>query len=211
MAQSLLQFFLIVALVSPEVAIAVGVNADTHTTALPKYTYSTFTYGAMTADRYATPLQSPLSIPTPYAQSFAQVSHLLDPNITYTTYSLNPNATATQDGEKYGQSAFARLWSDANLTFSSKLPFTTTRAATPVPSRELVYPPTLPVVPSNTNGTTEYTLPADFVWGVASSAFQVRYSGLLICYPITKCLLASSSECSHHAQKIFFLLSFLFS
>lgn len=133
--------------------------------------YSTFSYGPMTTNRYATPLESPLSIPTPFAPHFKKASSLLEADIKYTTYSLNAEAKATPDG-KYGQSAFAKLWADANLTFSSKVPFTTTRAATAVPSCELVYPPMLPVVPRDVNDTTGYTLPADFVWGAASSAWQ---------------------------------------
>ncbi|MCJ1310519.1 hypothetical protein MMC25_004183 [Agyrium rufum] len=166
---------LVAALASSEVA--VGVEAAVPpppfkaAASMTAPEYSTFTYGSMSADRYATPLKSPLAIPTPYAPHFKQASYLLDPKITYTTYSLNPKATATPDG-KYGQSAFAQLWANANLTFSSKVPFTTTRSATPIPSSELVYPPPLPVVPRDVNDTTTYTLPADFVWGAASSAFQ---------------------------------------
>jgi beta-glucosidase/6-phospho-beta-glucosidase/beta-galactosidase len=170
-----LAFFLVAALLSSEVVVEVQAKNVPRSTQAAGHTtvphYSTFNYGTMTSSRYATPLRSPLSIPTPYAPHFDQASQLLDRDITYTTYSLNPEATATQDG-KYGQSAFAQLWEDASLTFSNQVPFTTTRAATPVPSSELVYPPPLPVVPSDVSDTTGYTLPADFVWGVASSAFQ---------------------------------------
>ncbi|KFY45860.1 hypothetical protein V494_00726 [Pseudogymnoascus sp. VKM F-4513 (FW-928)] len=170
-----LALFLVTALLSSEVVLqtrAINVprlNQVAGHTAIP--TYSTFSYGTKTSSRYATPLRSPLPIPTAYAPHFNKASHLLDPGVKYTTYSLDPEATATNDG-KYGQSAFAQLWKDASLTFSSEVPFTTTRAATPVPSSELIFPPPLPVVPSDVRDTTGYTLPADFVWGAASSAFQ---------------------------------------
>ncbi|MCJ1314657.1 hypothetical protein MMC25_008339 [Agyrium rufum] len=82
--------------------LAVGAEAmvppQVHAAAAPQY--STFTYGSMSANQYATPSKSPLAIPTPYAPHFKQASHLLDLEITYTTYSPNPKATATSD-EKY--------------------------------------------------------------------------------------------------------------
>lgn len=127
----------------------------------------------MTSNHYASPLVSPLSIPTPYAPPFSKVSHLLDPHITYTTYSLRPEATQTNDG-RYGQSAYASMWANASLSYSDSPPFTTTVSPTPVPSSELVYPPALPVIPTDANETTGLQLPADFVWGVASSAWQIE-------------------------------------
>lgn len=127
----------------------------------------------MSSNRFATPLQSPLAYPTPFAPPFTQVSTLLDSNITYTTYSLNPNATSTKDG-KYGQSAFAALWNSADLTFHHTPPFTTTVLPTPIPSSELVFPPQLPVIPVDKDITTNMTLPCGFVWGVASSGWQIE-------------------------------------
>lgn len=73
------------------------------------HSYSTFTYAPTTPVRYATPLSSPLTYTTPFAEPFSKVSTLLDPNITYTTYTLNPTATATAsitDDGPYGQSGF---------------------------------------------------------------------------------------------------------
>lgn len=146
---------------------------DTAFMTYPAYSYSTFSFTSMTSVRYATPLKSPLAIPTPFVRPFSQVSSLLEPNITYTTYSLNPNATATNDGP-YGESAYAALWASANVTYTDSPPFTTTISPTPVASSELVLPPALPVIPADQNETSGMKLPADFVWGVASSAWQIE-------------------------------------
>ena len=147
-------------------------NATTSMT-FPTYSYSAFSYASMTSKRYATALKSPLSYPTPFAPPFTKVSTLLDTNITYTTYSLNPEATTTEDGP-YGQSAYAALWGSANLSYSDSPPFTTTVSPTPIPPSELVLPPALPVIPIDTSNTTIMSLPSDFVWGVASSAWQIE-------------------------------------
>lgn len=131
-------------------------------------TYSTFSYQQMSTNRYATALPTPLSLPT-YAPAFAEASTLLPDNVTYTTYSLNTAATATDDGP-YGQSAYAALWD--SLTYSLSPPFTTTASPTSVASSELVFPPALPGRPLNED--TSLKLPCDFIWGVASSAWQIE-------------------------------------
>ncbi|KAL1962126.1 hypothetical protein VTN77DRAFT_593 [Rasamsonia byssochlamydoides] len=122
----------------------------------------------MTLDRYATPLKSPLSFPTPFAPHFSHASTLLPANVTYTTYSFNPRATSTPDGQ-YGQSAYAALWT--NLSFSDSPPFTTTVSPTPVPTSELVFPPALP---DQSVDQSDLKLPSDFIWGVAGSAWQIE-------------------------------------
>lgn len=96
---------------------------------------------------------------------------MLPANITTTTYSLNPNATATQDG-RYGQSAYAALWE--SLSYNTTIPFSTTVSPTPVPSSELIFPPALPYTPVSTSNDSCYTLPKDFIWGVAGSAWQIE-------------------------------------
>ncbi|PQE30856.1 beta-glucosidase A protein [Rutstroemia sp. NJR-2017a WRK4] len=130
--------------------------------------YSSFYYEQMSTNRYATPLSTPLSLPT-YAPAFAEASTLLPANVTYTTYSLDPAATSTDDGP-YGKSAYAALW--AGTTYSLDPPFTTTASPTPVASSELIYPPPLPVRPLNEDKSLK--LPCDFIWGVASSAWQIE-------------------------------------
>lgn len=138
----------------------------------PSYTYGTFSYTALTATRYATPLPSPLVIATPFAPAFSQASTLLPSNITYTTYSLDPAATSLEDDGAYGQSAYAALW--ANLSYSNEPPFTTTVEPTPVPSSELVFPPKLYHLPgyaSDHQDPDALELPPDFIWGAGGSAW----------------------------------------
>ena len=130
--------------------------------------YSTFSYTQMTSDRYPTPLKPHLSFPTPFAPPFSKASTLLPSNVTYTTYSLDPTATLTADG-KYGQSAYAALWTGYH--YSESPPFTTTVSPIPVPTQELVFPPDLPVQPVCENNLK---LPADFIWGHAGSAWQIE-------------------------------------
>ncbi|KAF6838416.1 beta-glucosidase [Colletotrichum plurivorum] len=138
-------------------------------TAASTWSYSTFSYEQMTSDRFPTPLPAPLTIAKPYAPHFTEASTLLPTNVTYTTYSLAPSATISPDGQ-YGQSAYAALWE--NYTYSHEPPFTTTASPTPILSSELVYPPQLPARPLNDNDGLKF--PADFVWGVAASAWQVE-------------------------------------
>ncbi|KAH8892504.1 beta-glucosidase [Thozetella sp. PMI_491] len=135
-----------------------------------KYRSCAFTYTLTGRERYATPLPSPLVLEQAPGPAFSQASTLLPAAVTYTTYSYSPDATSVNDGT-YGQSAYNALWAKANLTWSSStLPFTTTVEPTPVASSELVFPPPLPLLaPSG-----DYTLPDDFLWGVASSAWQVE-------------------------------------
>jgi beta-glucosidase/6-phospho-beta-glucosidase/beta-galactosidase len=121
----------------------------------------------MTSDAYATPLSTSVSFPTPFAPPFTKASTLLPTDLTYTTYSYDPSATITSDGQ-YGQSAYAALWK--NYSFISSPPFTTTVSATPVAKAELVLPPAL----YNTPPDTGLKLPADFIWGVSSSAWQIE-------------------------------------
>lgn len=108
-----------------------------------------------------------------YAPDFTQASTLLPANVTYTTYSLDRNATALQDGT-YGQGAYARLW--APLSYNTTVPFTTTVSPTPVASSELVFPPALySACPQSADACIDcYKLPSDFIWGVAGSAFQIE-------------------------------------
>ncbi|CAN8105903.1 unnamed protein product [Discula destructiva] len=133
------------------------------------FTHGTFAYTQVTSDRYATPLPSPLTIATPYAPHYNEASTLLPTHLTFTTYSLSPNATRTHDG-KYGQNAYAALWS--NYTYSEALPFTTTVSATPVPTGELVFPPALSNAPQVNQNASKF--PSDFIWGVAGSAWQME-------------------------------------
>ncbi|KAH8801374.1 beta-glucosidase [Xylogone sp. PMI_703] len=132
--------------------------------------HDSFTYTAETTTRYATPIRGPLPSKT-FAPHFKQLSTLLPSRLVYTTYSLDPTATA--DGQ-YGQSAYAALWK--SLTYSNTvLPFTTTVSPTPVPTSSLLFPPAqYEPCPHSFSCLSTYSLPEDFVWGVASSAWQVE-------------------------------------
>jgi beta-glucosidase/6-phospho-beta-glucosidase/beta-galactosidase len=86
---------------------------------------------------------------------------------------LDPKATSIDDGP-YGQSSFAALWGGASLSYSDSPPFTTTVSPTAVPRSELVFPPTLPAVPVDEGTVEDLALPNGFVWGAASSAWQIE-------------------------------------
>jgi hypothetical protein len=110
---------------------------------------------------------------TSFSPHFSDASTLLPANATYTSYSLNRNATALQDGE-YGQGAYARLW--ASVSYNHSVPLTTTVSPTPVVTSELVFPPALySVCPDSADACIDwYRLPEDFICGVSSSAFQIE-------------------------------------
>lgn len=129
-----------------------------------------FTYTAVSRERYAKPLETSLCpTKTSYGPSYASALSLLPSNVVHTTYTLAPSNEWVNDG-KYGQSAYNALWSLANLTYSSTIPFSTTASPTPIPSSELVFPPPLPIPSSR--GIIQ--LPMDFIWGVSGSAWQIE-------------------------------------
>ena len=131
-------------------------------------TYSVFTYAQETSSRYATAVPSPASRKT-YAPAFSNLSSLLPTSVTYTTYSLDARATGS---DAYDEAAYYGLWS--SITYSStNLPLTATISPTPVATDELIYPP--PLYQACTNSCLDdYCLPPDFIWGVASSAWQIE-------------------------------------
>lgn len=131
---------------------------------------ATSTYTAVGSERVATPAAGcPTATATSFGPQFSQASSLLPTGVIYTTYSFDPAATSSNDGP-YGQSAYNSLWAEANLTFPSTMPFSTTVSPTPVASSELIFPPPLPI---QTQATDEM-LPEDFIWGVAGSAWQIE-------------------------------------
>ncbi|KAI1337462.1 beta-glucosidase [Xylariaceae sp. FL0016] len=141
---------------------------DYATTTSPSWSYSSFSYTTMSTNRYATALPSPLS-QSAFAPPFSEASTLLPTTVTYTTYSLQPTASLTDDGQ-YGQSAYAALWD--GISYSDQPPFTTTVSPTPVASSELVFPPKLPARAMNADDNLKF--PADFIWGGAASAWQIE-------------------------------------
>ncbi|KAJ1323191.1 beta-glucosidase [Microdochium nivale] len=139
-------------------------------TMLPAGAWAAFSYSAVNVQRTATPLASPLRGGT-YAPAWTEASTLLPAGATYTTYSYVATPTVMSNDGKYGQSAYNALWASANFTWPSTMPFSTTVSPTPVASAELIYPPPLPVVDQL---PADFKLPADFIWGVSSSAWQVE-------------------------------------
>ena len=133
--------------------------------ATPTYAYSAFAYTAA-SNQYAPPLPSPAASKT-YSQGFDALYTLLPETVTYTTYSLNPNATG---GGKYGEPAYHALWSSIEYS-DTVLPISTTISPTLVATSELVFPLGLYTpCPQCSSCLDGYCLPKDFVGGVASSA-----------------------------------------
>ncbi|KAL3462786.1 glycoside hydrolase superfamily [Aspergillus heterothallicus] len=129
-----------------------------------------FTYTAVATERYATLLKPPASTATTsFGPRCSDASTLLLSKMIYSTYTLAPSSTWTNDGQN-GQSAYNALWASANFTWSSTMPFSTTVSPTPIPSSELVFPPPLPIPSPRRQGC----LPHDFIWGVAGSARQIE-------------------------------------
>lgn len=168
-------------------AVAWPTSAATKTTLAPKTcssipspTYGTFSFTQISSNRYATAIPSPTKPPaSTYGPAFAQASTLLDANLTYTTYSLDRSATGT---EQYGAGQFASIWQ--GLSYSNTIPFTTTVSPTPVPTSELVFPPSLYNYCSDSTGCTDgYCLPEDFV-GIClalCSQYQTEFCADLGC------------------------------
>lgn len=92
---------------------------------------------------------------------------------TTTWGSYLPNATvnaATDRCNPYGSSAWSSSWAAASLkNYTAVGVYTTTVSPTPVPSSELVLPPAAPFPPP-----VDYDFPDDFIFGVASSSYQVE-------------------------------------
>ncbi|KAJ9626236.1 hypothetical protein H2203_003868 [Taxawa tesnikishii (nom. ined.)] len=95
-------------------------------------------------------------------------------NFTYTSWTSQA-PTPTSSGQvlttDYSEQAWSRLWEQVGPV--SSLPFNTTVSPTPEPSP--VPPPSLSFSSQITTGNlSSYKLPSDFVWGVASAAYQVE-------------------------------------
>lgn len=144
--------------------------AATSALRLPSYSFSTFAFTQNETVRSATSAPAPTAATT-YAPPYASLSSLV-PSLTTTTWgNWNPNDTAATDTtEPYGNAAFSALWQRASLRgYTTTGIYSTTVAATPVPSSELVLPP-----PNYFAPTDCYSFPSDFIFGVAGSAAQVE-------------------------------------
>ncbi|KAL6889983.1 glycoside hydrolase family 1 protein [Trichoderma evansii] len=138
----------------------------------PTYKFQQFKYTNTETVRTASPV--PLFTSTPrYAPPYPEIKHLL-PNLSTTSWgnwdtrSASPVSLHTED--VYGHLAYSKLWEAAPLpNFTSRGLYSTTVSPTPVPTNELVLPPPLLFGPTDC-----YSVPQDFVFGVAGSAAQIE-------------------------------------
>jgi hypothetical protein len=148
--------------------------SDCSTTGDPQYTYTPFAYTMTSTMRYATSRPSPTTTTT-HAPPPESLTSLI-PEQSYTTWGKwNPaaNASATDSDNPYGNAAWTALWVNANppnfTQEAASAIYSTTVLATPVPSSELILPP------SDYFGPTDcYNFPPGFEFGVASSASQIE-------------------------------------
>ena len=137
----------------------------------PSYRISAFSYTQTETTRTATSVAAPTTT-TIHAPSYAALSSLV-PSLSTTTWGdWDPNATTTaaDAANPYGNAAWTAQWTHANLTnFTFTGIYSTTVSPTPVPTSELILPP------SDYFGPTDcYYFPKDFILGVAGSAAQIE-------------------------------------
>lgn len=137
----------------------------------PVYAFTTFAFIQTETVRTATSRPSPTTT-TSYAAPYTSLSSLV-PSLSTTTWgNWNPNATTTasDQADPYGQAAWTAQWVNANLqNFTSTGMYSTTVSPTPIPTSELVLPP------SDYFGPTDcYNFPEDFMFGVSGSASQIE-------------------------------------
>ncbi|KAI2876619.1 CAZyme family GH1 [Aspergillus niger] len=127
---------------------------------------------AITTAHYAQSAHKPTVVPA-YGRPYSEVSGLL-PNLKTTTWgNFEPGTTATatqraNDDDPFGEAEWTSSWLVASLlNYTTIGMYTTTVAATPVPSSELVLPPPLPFSRKDC-----YEFPEEFMFGVAISASQ---------------------------------------
>ncbi|KAL7932821.1 glycoside hydrolase family 1 protein [Trichoderma chlorosporum] len=137
----------------------------------PTYKYSEFRYDNTETVRTATPAPTFSSFPQ-YASPYTQIEHLL-PNLSTTSWgNWYPRASVpppTDSNDPYGHFAYSKLWQAAAVPITSRGLYSTTVSPTPVPTAELVLPPPLLFEPVNC-----YSVPHDFILGVAGSAAQIE-------------------------------------
>lgn len=137
----------------------------------PHYSYQPFSFTLTETVRYATSVPAPTATTT-YAPPPDAVSALV-PSLSYATWgNWNRNAPvkANDTNDPYGQAAWTALWQHANPpNFTERALYSTTVSPTPVATSELVLPP------RDYFGPTDcYDFPANFSFGVASSASQIE-------------------------------------
>lgn len=139
----------------------------------PTYKQSSFAYSQSTTVRYASPMPTPATV-SYYASHYKDLEHLIGQVSTTTWGNWEPNATAkpTDTNDPYGQAAFSSMWEAAGTGVAanfSRGTYSSTVEPTPVPSGELVLPPSDPF-----SFRDDLTFPSDFMLGVAGSASQIE-------------------------------------
>lgn len=143
---------------------------SSYATALPSYSFHTFSFTQTETLRTAASIPSPTTTRT-YAPKYTELSSLV-PNLVTTqwgNYDPAANATPTDTGIPYGNASWSALWSAIPWVNLTRGIYSTTVQPTPVPTSELVLPPPEPLTPQ-----TCYTFPENFMLGVAASAVQIE-------------------------------------
>uniref|UniRef100_A0A060T4D0 ARAD1B02354p n=1 Tax=Blastobotrys adeninivorans TaxID=409370 RepID=A0A060T4D0_BLAAD len=150
--------------------VTVGNDVTSRAPANPTYKHSSFAYTQSTTVRYAVPVPTPASTTT-YAKNYEALKHLIGDVSTSSWGNWYPDATSTptDTDDRFGQAAFSSMWESANLANFTRGIYSATVSPTPIPSSELVLPPSDPFY-FNDN----LTFPKDFMLGVAGSAAQIE-------------------------------------
>lgn len=110
------------------------------------------------------------SIPPPSGFSFANPTGV---STTYATKSYNESLASTQLPQTdFSNERLAFLWDQVGPVATG--PVTTTVSPTPEPSKYASPGVFHPYIPSYEPGLANAKLPPNFVWGVASSAYQIE-------------------------------------
>lgn len=112
------------------------------------------------------------SVPPPSGISYPNPTGV---STSYATKSYNASAASTYLVQTdFSDERLALLWDQVGPIATG--PVTTTVSPTPEPSKFASPGVFHPYIPSYEPGLNNVTLPANFIWGVASSAFQVEVS-----------------------------------
>ncbi|PSN72556.1 beta-glucosidase-like protein [Corynespora cassiicola Philippines] len=137
---------------------------------LPSYTFREFSFTQTETVRTATSVPAPTKTET-FAPPYESLSHLV-PNLTTTQWgSWDPSVTPspTDLGQPYGNASWSALWTNVPWRGFTRGIYSTTVDPTPVPTSELVLPPSDYFGPQDC-----YFFPSDFMLGVSSSAVQIE-------------------------------------
>ncbi|KAM0254477.1 hypothetical protein ACHAQJ_006759 [Trichoderma viride] len=149
-----------------------GATTQTALGRTPTYSFTQFNYNNTETVRTASPVPTFTSLPQ-CSLPYDRVQHLLPSFSTaswgdWDTLSLNTSSIDSKD--PYGHFAYSKLWDAANIpSFTSRGICSTTVSPIPVSTDELILPPPLLFGPTDC-----YTVPRDFILGVAGSASQIE-------------------------------------